>query len=89
MKYHGKSFSYSNNTNIDLLNVDHLYDYLYEIDHDPNRSLGQNILNLLNHVSVTLYLSDVNIPEFLFLKKIASNVGLFTNLHFHDKGYEK
>ena len=89
MKYNGKSFSYSNNTNIDLLNVDHLYDYLYEIDHDPNRSLGQNILNLLNHVSVTLYLSDVSIPEFLFLKKIASNVGLFTNLHFHDKGYEK
>ena len=60
MKYNGKSFSYSNNTNIDLLNVDHLYDYLYEIDHDPNRSLGQNILNLLNHVSVTLYLSDIS-----------------------------
>lgn len=89
MKYNGKSFSYRNNANIDLLNVDHLYEYLYEIDHDPNRSQGQNILNLLNHVSVTLYLSDVSIPEFLFLKKIASNVGLFTNIHFHDKGYKK
>lgn len=77
--------------NINLLNLDTLYNIVVEKYYDinfRNVKYGRNFQQILNHIVITLELDSVSQYEYIFLKMYCSNVTKLTNQEFNLKTVE-
>ena len=78
--------------NINFLNIDTLYQIVLDKFYDQNYQnvkFGRNLSQLLNHMAITLELSDVTAYEYLYLKMYSTNITKLYNKNYNIKYYEK
>lgn len=73
---------------VDICNINTLYSLFTEIKHTEvykDKTLGRNMNNLLEHMSISMVVSDISILDAFYLKQFAKGEFILENVEFENK----